>query len=417
MNGPEFSVVVPVYNEGENIGPLLRGLDAQVHGDYEILICYDFAGDSTLPAIAALSPPVPRVRLVKNDFGKGVVNAIRAGFAASRGWLGVVVTMADLSDPPEKINAMVQAMRAGADVVAGSRYMPGGSQTGGPFLKRTLSRLAGKLAFWLTGIGIRDVTTNFRGYSRRLIDTVPIESQGGFELGLELTAKCHVRGWPVAEVPSSWQDRSAGQSRFRLFKWLPGYLRWYMLLLTSDPFGLPPRLKRLRRQGPHQEDYRYFGVYDLPGYGWVVRRFKRANMVIAVNTDGKIVFVRQHRPFNASGESHWELPGGATETAETVIESSRRELLEETGFEAGDAGKLLASGLEAVPGMGTYPHDIVMFTGCRKVGEAKGDAGERITEAGAFTKAEIEIMIRENQIVAVPTLGGLALYFGLGSSN
>src|SRR5690606_31258583 len=120
----------------------------------------------------------------------------------------------DLSDPPDRINALVAKLREGCDVVAGSRYMPGGKMVGGPWLKRNLSRLAGVSARWLTGIGIHDITTNFRAYSRRLFQTIPIQSRGGFELGLELTVKCHLRGWRVGQIPSAWYDRTAGQSRF-----------------------------------------------------------------------------------------------------------------------------------------------------------------------------------------------------------
>jgi hypothetical protein len=170
---PEFSIVVPVYNEAENIIPELRAIERDVRGEFEILIVYDFEEDTTLPSIRGMDPPIARVRLVRNDLGKGVVNAIRKGFIASRGRLGAVVTMADLSDPPERINAMVGKLRDGCDVVAGSRYMKGGSQIGGPFIKRTLSRLAGESSYWLSGVGIHDVTTNFRAYSRRVVKQIP----------------------------------------------------------------------------------------------------------------------------------------------------------------------------------------------------------------------------------------------------
>lgn len=241
---PEVSLVIPVYNEADNIGPTLRGIERDVPGDFEILVVYDFDADSTLPAIRALDPPVPNLRLVKNDLGKGVVNALRAGFAASVGTLGVVVMMADLSDPPEHVAAMVDALRRGADVVAGSRYMTGGRQIGGPKLKKFLSATAGRLAYRCTSIGIHDVTSNFRAYSRRLLDSTTVESKGGFEVGLELTTKCHRRGWHVAEVPVTWHDRSAGQSRFRLFQWLPSYLHWYLQLL------LTPRRRSRSRETP-----------------------------------------------------------------------------------------------------------------------------------------------------------------------
>ncbi len=233
---PFVSLVVPVFNEKDNIGPFLRDVEAQVAEPHETLIVYDFPEDSTLPAVAALQPPCPSVRLVHNTLGKGVLNALKAGFQASRGDV-VIVMMADRSDEPKDVAPMAKLIRDGADVVAGSRYMPGGAQEGGPFVKRMLSRLAGLSLHYLAGLPVRDATNNFRAYSRRVIDEIPVEGQASFALALELTLKAHWRGWRLAEVPTVWHDRTAGQSRFRLFAWLPHYLHWYFLALRRAWFG------------------------------------------------------------------------------------------------------------------------------------------------------------------------------------
>src|SRR5260370_38677800 len=139
--------------------------------------------------------------------------------------------MADRSDEPKDLTEMARLIRAGGDVVAGSRYARGGRQEGGPLLKRTLSRLAGVSLHYLGGLPIRDATNNFRAYSRRVIEQIPIEGEAGFALALELTLKAYWRGWRIAEVPTMWHDRTAGESRFRLFAWLPHYLRWYLRAL------------------------------------------------------------------------------------------------------------------------------------------------------------------------------------------
>jgi len=228
MTAACVSVILPVYNEEGNIAACLRGLTKALDGlDHEILVCYDLDEDTTLPAIARMEDKPAAVKLVRNSLGRGAASAIRAGFQAARGDV-LVVTMADLSDPPEVIRAMARKIRdEGADVVSGSRYMKGGSQTGGPWLKTFLSRTAGLTLHWFAGLATHDATTNFRAYSRRFIGSVRIESEHGMELALELTVKAHLAGDRVDEVPSSWQDRSAGESRFRLWKWLPRYLRWY----------------------------------------------------------------------------------------------------------------------------------------------------------------------------------------------
>ncbi len=227
MSAKLISVVVPVYNEAENIGPCLRGLWAALAAaPHEILVCYDFEGDSTLPAIAAMPDAPPTVRLVKNDLGRGAACALRAGFGAACGDV-IVTTMADLSDEPELILPMAAKIRAGAHVVAGSRYMRGGRQIGGPPLKTLLSRLAGLSLRWVAGLGTHDATSNFRAYSAELLRRVTVECQQGFEIALELTVKAHLLGLKVDEVPSTWRDRTAGASRFQLWKWLPAYMRWY----------------------------------------------------------------------------------------------------------------------------------------------------------------------------------------------
>jgi len=229
-----ISVVLPVYDEEATIERCLRGLwDALRDHEHEILVCYDYDEDTTLGAIARMVDVPPSLRLVRNELGRGAANALRAGFAAARGDV-VVTTMADLSDPPGVIGEMAaQLRREGAAVVSGSRYMPGGSQSGGPWLKSRLSRAACLSLRWLAGLGTHDATNNFRAYSRAFLERTQVESRKAFDIALELTVKAHLAGERVSEVPSSWVDRSAGQSRFQLWRWMPSYLRWYRQAMAS----------------------------------------------------------------------------------------------------------------------------------------------------------------------------------------
>ena len=224
---PALSVVIPVYNEGENVVPTLRGVVEHTKTrPLEVLVVHDFDEDTTVPVVRRLQAELPQLRLHKNTLGRGVLNAMKSGLRAARGPF-VLITMGDGSDDPSDIDPMYALARGGADVVAGSRYMRGGHQVGGPLLKRTMSRGAGLSLHWLGGLPIHDATRNFRLYSKRLLNQVNIESRGGFELGLELTVKAYRLGMRVAEVPTTWRDRTSGQSRFRLWQWLPRYLHWY----------------------------------------------------------------------------------------------------------------------------------------------------------------------------------------------
>lgn len=230
---PRLSIVLPVYNEGENISPLLLGIQAAAQSQpFEALVIYDMDGDSTLPVIERLQGQVPQVRIHHNRLGPGVLNAIRSGFAVA-GAPYVLVMMADGSDDPSAIDRMLALAEAGADVVAASRYMPGGRQLGGPRLKRFLSKAAGLSLHAVRALPIYDATSNFRLYSKRLLEKVTIESRAGFELALELTVKAHLLGFRLAETPTIWRDRTSGKSRFRLWQWLPHYLRWYLVAVAG----------------------------------------------------------------------------------------------------------------------------------------------------------------------------------------
>jgi dolichol-phosphate mannosyltransferase len=235
---PVLSIVMPVYKEGQAVEPVLRALSAAVTTPHETLVVYDFDEDPTVPVIARLGVEYPTIRGHRNELGRGVLNALKAGLAASQGRY-IVVTMADGSDEPQLIDEMVRLAEGGADVVAASRYMRGGRQIGGPRLKGLLSRLAGLTLHHMAGVATHDPTNNFKLYATRFLDEVTIESQAGFEVALELTVKATIAGRRVAELPTTWRDRTSGKSNFRFRQWLPHYLRWYLaaLLRRRTPAG------------------------------------------------------------------------------------------------------------------------------------------------------------------------------------
>ena len=243
---PQLSIVIPVYNEPDNIGPTLRRITDDVTTPHEILVVYDFDADTTVPVVRELQAEFPSVRLHRNELGRGVLNAMKAGIAASTAPL-VLITMADGSDEMDRVDEMVRLGQGGAAIVAGSRYMKGGRQIGGPLLKRTLSRAAGLSLHWLGRVPIHDATNNFKLYRRDFLDSMTIESTGGFELGLELTAKAARSGARMAEVPTTWRDRTAGESQFQLRAWLPRYLRWYVHAFGGR-WGRGPQLDDRKRR-------------------------------------------------------------------------------------------------------------------------------------------------------------------------
>jgi glycosyltransferase involved in cell wall biosynthesis len=221
-----ISVVIPAYNEGEAIIPVLDRIFDAVESECEILVVVDTPEDSTVPVLRSYSEREPRLHTLVNTYGKGPANAIRYGIDQVKNPV-VVVTMADGSDDPRQIDALARLVDRGVVVAAASRYSAGGQQVGGPMLKSLLSKAAGRSLGLLGRVGTRDATNSFKAYSTEFIREVGIDSRSGFEIGLELTAKARRLRRPVAEVPTIWLDRTLGESNFKLRAWIPRYLRWY----------------------------------------------------------------------------------------------------------------------------------------------------------------------------------------------
>jgi dolichol-phosphate mannosyltransferase len=221
-----LSIVMPVHNEAANIERVLAALAKTVHVPAEILIVYDDETDSTLPvARSCVPPPATEYRLVCNTLGRGPANALKSGFAAARGE-SVLVTMADLSDDLPALDRMLARLADGYDLVAGSRYVQGGKQLGGPWVKGKLSRLAG-ISLHTIGLPTHDPTNSFKLYRTERLRELSLTSTHGFEINLEIVAKAWRAGWRITEVPATWIDRVAGRSNFKFWRWLPRYLRWY----------------------------------------------------------------------------------------------------------------------------------------------------------------------------------------------
>jgi dolichol-phosphate mannosyltransferase len=233
----DLVVVVPVYNEGANLRAWWEEARPHLPAGTRVRIVYDFDEDDTLPVARQLAGEGAPIEPLRNA-SRGVLNAILTGLRSVEAG-PVLVSMADLSDDLAVIPAMLSAYRAGADVVVASRYMAGGRQIGGPWLKGQLARWGGRSLKWLAGFPSSDATNSFRLYDAALVKRITIESAGGFEVGFEITLKAWMAGARIAEVPSTWRDRVAGESRFNLRKWLPLYAR---LWVRAMQHGLRQRL-------------------------------------------------------------------------------------------------------------------------------------------------------------------------------
>ena len=242
----QLDIVIPVYNEGENIVAVLRALARNVTTPARVLICYDTETDDTLPAVRA-NPDAHAglpVEFVRNH-GRGAHAAVMAGFAASTAAL-VLVYPADDDFNPGILDRMVTLAGQGHDIVCASRFMPGGTMQGCPWLKAGLVRTAAFTLYHFARLPTHDPTSGFRLFSRRAIERIAIESDQGFCYSIELLVKVHRLGWRIGEVPALWFERQHGTSRFRVLKWLPAYLRWYGYAFATTVLRRPPTTVALK---------------------------------------------------------------------------------------------------------------------------------------------------------------------------
>lgn len=219
-------IITPVYNEGKNFPKLYKQIKKDIKTPHVLVVVYDFEQDDTVPVVQKYQKTDKSIKLHKNTRGKGALNALLSGFDYVKSG-PVLVIMADLSDDLAKVDGMYALYQDGADLVCGSRYMKGGQQIGGPWLKKFLSRTAGVTLYSLRGFPTHDVTNNFKLYDKKMLDKIEIESTGGFEVAMEITVKAFIRGARINELPTTWHDRTAGDTKFQLWKWLPEYIRWY----------------------------------------------------------------------------------------------------------------------------------------------------------------------------------------------
>lgn len=231
MQKTKLDIILPVNHEEQNIREVLLGIKKKVKTPFTTILVYDDKNDPTVN-IAQKLENIIASKIIKNKYGKGIVGAIKTGFSFSQSKI-IIIMMADLSDQAADIDKMVQKIEEGYDLVCASRYLKGGKRNGGSKLKGLLSYLACTTLKFLTGIPTTDATNAFKCFRKDLAARINIESIGGFELPLEITIKSYLLGAKITEIPTIWNERRRGKSKFKLLIWLPHYLRWYLFALKS----------------------------------------------------------------------------------------------------------------------------------------------------------------------------------------
>jgi dolichol-phosphate mannosyltransferase len=213
-------VVIPTYNEAENIDGIVRAaaaeLDRVAPDGYRILIVDDNSPDGTGQIADRLAAALPRVEVLHRTTKTGLGHAYLAGFShALRGDAEIVIEMdADFSHDPRYLGPLLDAAKE-SDLVLGSRYVQGGGVEDWGLLRRLISRGGCFYARTILGVGVHDLTGGFKCIHRRVLEAISLETirAEGYVFQIEVTYRALLAGFRVTEIPIVFRDRSVGSSK------------------------------------------------------------------------------------------------------------------------------------------------------------------------------------------------------------
>lgn len=215
-----ITVVVPTYQEAENIEPLLRAVRASLP-EAKVLVCDDNSPDGTGLRAEEIAAELGSIEVLHRPGKEGLGAAYRHGFRhAIEGGADIVVQMdVDFSHPPEQLPDLVGIVRAGADVAVGSRYVAGGGTPDWPLRRRLLSTYGNMYAAWQLGLDIRDATSGFRAYRSTTLDEIQVGGTraNGYGFQIETGFRLMSARANVVEIPLVFVDRARGTSKMSLW--------------------------------------------------------------------------------------------------------------------------------------------------------------------------------------------------------
>jgi dolichol-phosphate mannosyltransferase len=238
---PTVCVVIPTYNEAENVERIVRATDAELErlrpGDHCVLVVDDNSPDGTGAIADALARELPSVSVLHRAEKNGLGNAYLAGFehALAAGAELVFEMDADFSHDPTYLGDLLAAAQD-TDLVLGSRYVRGGGVRNWSLIRRLISRGGGLYARLILGVGIRDLTGGFKCIHRRVLEAIDLPSvrADGYVFQIEITYRAILAGFSVAEVPIVFSDRVEGTSKMST-------------RIAIEAMFLVPRLRRSAR--------------------------------------------------------------------------------------------------------------------------------------------------------------------------
>ena len=209
-------IVLPTYNEAENIAEILRRVRA-VAPQAGVLVVDDSSPDGTADIVRAMTSEVGEVDILSRPRKSGLGSAYREGFTwgRRRGFDVLVEMDSDFSHDPSDIPRLLKGVDEGADLVIGSRYVPGGEIPHWPWHRRALSKYGNRYSSAMLRLGVRDLTAGYRAYRGEMIDRIDIDAvrAEGYGFQVEMTYFVAQAGGRIVEVPIKFVDRVRGTSK------------------------------------------------------------------------------------------------------------------------------------------------------------------------------------------------------------
>jgi glycosyltransferase involved in cell wall biosynthesis len=223
-----LSLILPVYNEGEAVIPVISTLFLTVNYPFKLYVVYDSPEDETISTIVKLQKTFKDVHLVQNSWKRGVLNALKTGIMhADTKYVGIWVSYH--VDPFGILNKMIDKLENGYDLVSANRFTVDSRARGNPIKK--LFSYGGNLTLnKIIGMPISDVTTSIKVYKKNLLEEFTIETEvnSGWAMSMELAIKAAIKGYRLVDIPLEKKNINLihGITRFKVLKQLPEYLHW-----------------------------------------------------------------------------------------------------------------------------------------------------------------------------------------------
>jgi dolichol-phosphate mannosyltransferase len=210
-------VVLPTYNEASSIAEMLRRIRASATSELDVLVVDDNSPDGTADLAEALAAELGGIEVLRRPGKAGLGSAYREGFklGLAQGYEALVEMDADLSHDPSALGDLLAEIAGGADIVIGTRYMPGGEIPDWPWHRRAISQVGNLYARWMLDLSARDATSGYRAYHRRALERINLTAvrADGYGFQVEMAYKIERAGGLLAEVPIKFHDRTLGQSK------------------------------------------------------------------------------------------------------------------------------------------------------------------------------------------------------------